>query len=59
MAYTKLHFLTVDDMKFDRAAYISFVRLAYEGTILAHHFKTIMDEMIATGENPEHIIQRL
>ena len=59
LAYTKAHFLTVDDMKFSRSIYILFVRLAHESTILPHHFKTIMDEMIETGETPEHIIEKL
>lgn len=59
LAYTKEHFLTLSELKFDRGAFVSFLRMVSEQSLIPNQYKIVMDEMINTGEQPAHIVTRL
>lgn len=57
VAWLKENFVTTKDLKFTKAQFLVFLQKAKEGTILENQLKIIMDEMIATGQEPENIIK--
>lgn len=58
-AYTKEHFLTINEMKFDRGQFVSFLRMIVEGKLISNQYKMIMEQMITTGKSPTELIKEL
>ena len=58
-AYTKEHFLTINEMKFDRGQFVSFLRMIVEGKLISNQYKMIMEQMIITGKSPTELIKEL
>jgi Asp-tRNA(Asn)/Glu-tRNA(Gln) amidotransferase B subunit len=59
LAYTKEHFLTLSELKFDRGQFVSFLRMVADGKLISNQYKMIMEQMIATGKSPEELITEL
>ncbi len=48
---------TIQELPFSQDAFGKFLEIAQEGKIMESQLKIIMDEMLATGKNPEEIIK--
>lgn len=59
LAYTKEHFLTLSELKFDRMKFVEFLRSIAEGKLISNQYKIIMEQMIATGKSPDDLIKEL
>ena len=59
LAYTKEHFLTLSELKFDRGQFVAFLRMVADGKLISNQYKMIMEQMIATGKSPEELIKEL
>jgi aspartyl-tRNA(Asn)/glutamyl-tRNA(Gln) amidotransferase subunit B len=59
LAYTKEHFLTLSELKFDRGQFVSFLRMVADGKLISNQYKMIMEQMIATGTSPEALVKEL
>lgn len=59
LAYTKEHFLTLSELKFDRGQFVSFLRMIEEGNLISNQYKMIMEQMIATGKSPDELVKEL
>ncbi|MEI7562776.1 MAG: hypothetical protein WCJ39_03545 [bacterium] len=51
------HMKTIQDLPFSQEAFGKFLEIVQEGKIIESQLKIIMDEMLATGKNPEEIIK--
>ena len=59
LAYTKEHFLTLSELKFDRGQFVAFLRMIEEGNLISNQYKMIMEQMIATGKSPDELVKEL
>ena len=59
LAYTKEHFLTLSELKFDRWQFVSFLRIIEDGKLIPNQYKMIMEQMITTGKTPSELIKEL
>lgn len=59
LAYTKEHFLTLSELKFDRGQFVAFLRMIEEGKLISNQYKMIMEQMIATGKAPDELVKEL
>ena len=59
LAYTKEHFLTLSELKFDRGQFVAFLRMIEEGKLISNQYKMIMEQMIATGKSPDELVKEL
>ena len=48
---------TIQELPFSQETFEKFLEVAQEGKIMESQLKIIMDEMLATGKNPEEIIK--
>ena len=58
-AYTKEHFLTINEMKFDRGQFVAFLRMIAEWKLISNQYKMIMEQMISTGKSPDELVKEL
>lgn len=59
LAYTKEHFLTLSELKFERGQFVVFLRMIEEGKLISNQYKMIMEQMIATGKSPDELVKEL
>lgn len=59
LAYTKEHFLTLSELKFDRGQFVAFLRMIADGKLISNQYKMIMEQMISTGQSPEELVKEL
>lgn len=59
LAYTKEHFLTLSELKFDRMKFVEFLRMIAEAKLISNQYKMIMEQMISTGKSPDNLIKEL
>ncbi len=59
LAYTKEHFLTLSELKFERGQFVVFLRMIEEGKLISNQYKMIMEQMIATGKSAEELVKEL
>ena len=57
--YLNENFLSITELRFSRADFVDFVKLASETKLISNHYKLIMDEMIGSWDHPQTIIDRL
>ena len=48
---------TIQELPFSQKHFEKFLEIAQEGKVMESQLKIIMDEMLATGKNPDDIIQ--
>lgn len=59
LAYTKEHFLTLSELRFDRGQFVSFLRMVSDGKLISNQYKMIMEQMISTGKSPDELVKEL
>ena len=59
LAYTKEHFLTLQELKFDRGQFVSFLRMIETKKLIPNQYKMVMEQMITTGSSAEELVKKL